>query len=95
MSMRVVLPDPFGPMSAVTVPGRASKLTSRTACTWPNDRAAPRTMIPPWWSGKALMKGALNGLGGDGVVGGVGGVGGGVMRPTLEPGWRRVRPPGG
>ena len=38
ISSRVVLPEPFGPTSPVTRPGCASKLTSRTACTSPNER---------------------------------------------------------
>ncbi len=46
MSMRVVLPDPFGPISAVTEPGFASRVMSRTARTDPNDRATPVTTMP-------------------------------------------------
>jgi hypothetical protein len=46
MSISVVLPDPFGPISAVTVPGDAVKLTSRTARTSPNERASPLTTMP-------------------------------------------------
>jgi hypothetical protein len=46
MSMRVVLPEPFGPMSAVTAPRRASTWTSSTARTLPKVRCTPWAMTP-------------------------------------------------
>ena len=46
MSSSVVLPEPFGPTSPVTAPARASRVTSRTACTLPNERRTPDATMP-------------------------------------------------
>ncbi len=46
ISRSVVLPDPLGPMSAVTSPGRAVRLMSSTARTSPKARRTPLTSIP-------------------------------------------------
>jgi hypothetical protein len=40
------LPDPFGPIRAVTAPGGAVNEISRTAWTLPNDRAREPTTMP-------------------------------------------------
>ncbi|BDZ62585.1 hypothetical protein GCM10025873_23760 [Demequina sediminis] len=41
MSISVVLPQPFGPINAVTLPGCTSSVALVTACTEPNARATP------------------------------------------------------
>ena len=45
-SSKVVLPEPLGPIRAVTAPAGASKLTPSTACTSPNHRRSPWASIP-------------------------------------------------
>ena len=45
MSSRVVLPEPLGPISAVTSPGCAVRLMLSTASTSPNARRTPWTSM--------------------------------------------------
>ena len=45
-SISVVLPAPFGPTSAVTWPGGASRSMPWTACTGPKERRTPRACTP-------------------------------------------------
>ncbi len=54
-SSAVVLPAPFGPTSAVTWPGGASRSMPWTACTGPNERRMPRARIPPPGSGGVIV----------------------------------------
>jgi hypothetical protein len=57
ISSSVVLPAPFGPISAVTLPAGASKSICSTARTAPKLRLTARAVMPPSGSRPATPSG--------------------------------------